>query len=90
MEIFIVLVFKVFIVLEKIFMNNFLLCEEITSAFPKLLGHFSWVLGQCTVQMKMFIWQDLFLGDYFVTVINLYFIPHIVNIDLNLSPLNAK
>jgi hypothetical protein len=32
------------VVLEKIFMNNFLLSEE--SAFPKLLGHFSWVLGQ--------------------------------------------
>jgi hypothetical protein len=34
--------------LEKIFMNNFLLSEEITSAFPKLLGNFSWVLGQCS------------------------------------------
>jgi hypothetical protein len=35
------------VVLEKIFMNNFLLSEEITSAFPKLLGNCSWVLGQC-------------------------------------------
>jgi hypothetical protein len=35
------------VVLEKIFMNIFLLYEEITSAFPKLLGNFSWVLGQC-------------------------------------------
>jgi hypothetical protein len=38
------------VVLEKILMNNFLLSEEITSAFPKLLGNFSWVLGQCTVK----------------------------------------
>jgi hypothetical protein len=38
------------VVLEKIFMNNILLSEEITSAFPKLLGNCSWVLGQCTVQ----------------------------------------
>jgi hypothetical protein len=30
------------VVLEKIFMNN--LSEEITSAFPKLLGNCSWVL----------------------------------------------
>jgi hypothetical protein len=37
------------VVLEKIFMNNFLLSEEITSAFPKLLGNCSWVLGQCKV-----------------------------------------
>jgi hypothetical protein len=29
-------------------MNNFLLSEEITSAFPNLLGNCSWVLGQCT------------------------------------------
>jgi hypothetical protein len=36
------------VVLEKIFMNNFLLSEEITSAFPKLLGNCSWVLGQCS------------------------------------------
>jgi hypothetical protein len=35
------------VVLEKILMNNFLLSEEITSAFPKLLGNCSWVLGQC-------------------------------------------
>jgi hypothetical protein len=35
------------VVLEKIYMNNFLLSEEITSAFPKLLGNCSWVLGQC-------------------------------------------
>jgi hypothetical protein len=35
------------VVLEKIFMNNFLLSEEITSAFPKILGNCSWVLGQC-------------------------------------------
>jgi hypothetical protein len=35
------------LVLEKIFLNNFLLSEEITSVFPKLLGNFSWVLGQC-------------------------------------------
>jgi hypothetical protein len=34
------------VVLEKIFMNNFLLSVEITSAFPKLLGNCSWVLGQ--------------------------------------------
>jgi hypothetical protein len=34
------------VVLEKMFMNNFLLSEEITSAFPKLLGNCSWVLGQ--------------------------------------------
>jgi hypothetical protein len=33
--------------LGKIFMNNFLLSEEITFQFPKLLGNFSWVLGQC-------------------------------------------
>jgi hypothetical protein len=31
------------VVLEKIFMNNFLLTEEITSAFPKLLRNCSWV-----------------------------------------------
>jgi hypothetical protein len=31
------------VVLEKIFMNNFLLTEEITSAFPKLLGNCSWL-----------------------------------------------
>jgi hypothetical protein len=35
------------VVLEKVYMNNFLLSEEITSAFPKLLGNCSWVLGQC-------------------------------------------
>jgi hypothetical protein len=29
-------------------MNNFLLSEEITSAFPNLLGNCSWVLGQCS------------------------------------------
>jgi hypothetical protein len=29
-------------------MNNFLLSEEITSAFPNLLGNCSWVLGQYT------------------------------------------
>jgi hypothetical protein len=39
---------KFMVVLEKIFMNNFFLSEEITSAFPKLLGNCSWVLGQCT------------------------------------------
>jgi hypothetical protein len=33
------------VVLEKIVINNFLLCEEITSEFPKLL--FMQVLGQC-------------------------------------------
>jgi hypothetical protein len=33
-------------------MNNFLLSEEITSAFPKLLGNCSWVLGQCTFDEK--------------------------------------
>jgi hypothetical protein len=36
------------VVVEKIFMNNCLLSEEITSAFPKLLGNCSWVLGQCS------------------------------------------
>jgi hypothetical protein len=30
-------------------MNNFLQSEEITSAFPELLGNFSWVLGMCRV-----------------------------------------
>jgi hypothetical protein len=30
-------------------MNNFLLFEEITAAFPKLFGNFSWVLGQCKI-----------------------------------------
>jgi hypothetical protein len=35
------------VVLEKIFMDNFLLSQEITSAFTKLLGNCSWVLGQC-------------------------------------------
>jgi hypothetical protein len=38
------------VVLEKIFMNNFLLSEEIPSAFPKLLGNSSWVLGHCIAQ----------------------------------------
>jgi hypothetical protein len=28
-------------------MSNFLLSEEITSAFPNLLGNCTWVLGQC-------------------------------------------
>jgi hypothetical protein len=38
------------VVLEKIFMNNFLLSEEIPYAFPKLFGNFSWVLGQCSFE----------------------------------------
>jgi hypothetical protein len=41
------------VVLEKIFMNNFLLSEEITSAFPKLLGNCSWVLGQFGVTYSL-------------------------------------
>jgi hypothetical protein len=39
----------------KIFLNNFPLSEEITSAFPKLLGNFSWVLGQYVIKSKMSI-----------------------------------
>jgi hypothetical protein len=31
------------VVLEKIFMNNFILSEEIISAFPKLLGNIAGV-----------------------------------------------
>jgi hypothetical protein len=37
------------VVLEKIFMNNFLLSDEIPYAFPKLFGNFSWVLGRCKI-----------------------------------------
>jgi hypothetical protein len=36
------------VVFGKIFMNNFHLYEGITSAFSKLLGNWSSVLGQCT------------------------------------------
>jgi hypothetical protein len=43
------------VVLEKIFMNKFLLSDEITSAFPKLLGNCSWVLGQCTVVVETLV-----------------------------------
>jgi hypothetical protein len=35
-------------------MNNFLLSEEITSAFPNLLGNCSWVLGQCTAVGRVY------------------------------------
>jgi hypothetical protein len=47
-------------------MNNFLLSEEITSAFPNLLGNCLWVLGQC-VYMQMQPLYGLYLsvsGDY--------------------------
>jgi hypothetical protein len=36
--------------MEKVLMKNFLLYEVITSAFPKLLGNCSWVLGHCMSQ----------------------------------------
>jgi hypothetical protein len=36
-------------------MNNFLLSEEITSAFPNLLGNCSWVLGQCILYTVKYI-----------------------------------
>jgi hypothetical protein len=42
------------VVFEKIFMKNFLLSEEITSAFPRLLGNFSRVLGQCVYSFWYF------------------------------------
>jgi hypothetical protein len=50
------------VVLEKIFMNNFLLSEEITSAFPKLLGNCSWGLGQCIGMLLSEALISLFLN----------------------------
>jgi hypothetical protein len=51
-------------------MNNFLLSEEITSAFPKLLGNCSWVLGQCSFLLMQIVSRDnllkfgRLLGDF--------------------------
>jgi hypothetical protein len=48
---------------KKIFMNNFLLSDDITSAFPKPIGNFSWVLGQCM----------LFGGGHAIKLPNFFF-----------------
>jgi hypothetical protein len=57
------------VVLEKIFLNNFLLSEEITSAFPKLLGNCSWVLGQCMLSVdNMLTVDNMMLSDNMLLV----------------------
>jgi hypothetical protein len=47
-------------------MNNFLLSEEITSAFPNLLGNCSWVLGQCMASKLLYLFKQFENKTYLV------------------------